>query len=137
MVVEFVQLRYPGQRWMFNVRLGPVPLAIAKMYPGVDVDRIARLWKKTCDAIVITDRELVLIESEIIRPIEAIGELLVYRDLIPQTDDLRAWWTWPVRLVLVSPQKDPTLDATTRAHNIEVVYYRPAWVEAYVKEVLR
>ena len=122
---------------MFNVRLGPVPLELRHRYPDLDIDRWARVWDKTCDAIVITPGALVLIEGELRRPIVAIGELLTYRELVPQTQSLAAYWQMPIRALLLTPLPDPTLEVVMKRLGIEVIQYRPLWVEEYLRQVGR
>lgn len=136
-VVEYVEQFYPKTRAWFNLRLGPPPISVAAAYPGLDVDRYARVWKKTCDAVVVTDQELVLIEGELRRPSEGLGELLVYRDLIRTTPELQPYQGRRIRTVLLCPVVDPTLTLQLQKHNIELVIYRPKWVEEYLKEVMR
>lgn len=136
-VSEFVSWAFPRDPLRVNVRLGPSPLELRMRYPDLDVDRWARVWAKTADALVITPSALVLIEGELRRPICALGELVVYRELLPQTESLQAYWRMPVRLVLLTPLPDPTLAPVLRRLEIEVVEYRPLWVEEYLHSVGR
>ena len=136
-VAEFVSWAFPTDLKMFNVRLGPAPLELRLRYPDLDVERWARVWAKTCDAIVITPTALVLIEGELRRPLLAIGELLVYRDLIPQTTDLARYWRLPIRTTLLTPLPDPTLETVLEHLEIGVIQYRPIWVEEYLHQVQR
>lgn len=136
-VAEYVSWAFPHDRAAFNVRLGPAPLEIRQRYPDLDVDRWARVWMRAADAIVVTPSALVIIEGELRRPITAIGELVVYRELVGQTDTLRSWWAMPIRLIMVTPLPDPTLEVVLRRLQIEVVPYRPVWVEDYLRTVGR
>ncbi len=136
-VAEFMSWAFPEDPKLINVRLGPVPLELRHRYPDLDIDRWARVWDKTCDAIVITPTALVLIEGELRRPIVAIGELLTYRELVPQTESLATYWPLPIRALLVTPLPDPTLDPVMQRLGIEVIQYRPLWVEQYLRQVKR
>ena len=136
-VAEWVIDNYPHDQVFFNLRLGPAPAEIVAAYPGIDVDRLGRVWKKTCDAVVVTDEHIVLIEGELRRPMEAIGELQVYRDLLTTTPELKPWSHLPVRTILLCPVEDPTLNLILRERKIEKAVYRPAWVEEYLREVMR
>lgn len=136
-VVEFVNEYFPHDRAFFNLRMGPAPLGVVEKYPGIDVDRYARVWKRTCDAVVVTKDEIVLIEGELRRPVEGLGELLVYREHIPGTPELRPHLGKRVRAILVVPIPDPTLDMLVKEHNIEIVIFRPKWVEDYLREVMK
>ena len=136
-VAEFMSWAYPEDPKLINVRVGPVPLELRHRYPDLDIDRWARVWDKTCDAIVITPTALVLIEGELRRPIVAIGELLVYRELVPQTESLSQYWQMPIRTILLTPLPDPTLEIVIRRLGIEIVEYRPLWVDEYLRQVGR
>lgn len=135
-VAEYVDQIYPHDRVFFNLRLGPAPVALAQKYPDLDVNRYARVWKKTCDAVVITRDQVVLIEGELRRPLLALGELLIYRDLLFQTPELKPYTGMPVRSVLLCPVYDPSLELQLKEHNIEAVIFRPKWVEDYLREVM-
>ena len=136
-VAEYLTWAHPHDPKLMNVRLGPPPRDLQLAYPDLDVDRWARVWDKTCDAIAVTPGALVVIEGELRRPIVAIGELLVYRELIPQTQSLSRYWSLPIRSVLLTPLGDPTLEVVMRRLNIETVLYRPEWVEEYLRTVGR
>jgi hypothetical protein len=136
-VSEYVDQNYPHDKVFFNLRLGPPPIGVAEKYPGVDVNRYARVWKKTCDAVVVTDKEVVLIEGELRRPLLALGELVIYRDLLFQTPELVPYQGHTVRSILLCPVYDPTLDLQLREHKIEAAVFRPKWVDDYLKEVMR
>lgn len=136
-VAEWVIENYPHAQVFYNLRLGPPPAEISAAYPGLDVDRYARVWKKTCDAVVVTEEELFLIEGELRRPLLALGELLIYRDLLSTTPELKPYIGLRVRTILLCPIEDPTLEMTLKEHKIEKALYRPPWVEEYLKEVQR
>lgn len=136
-VAEWVIENYPYAEVFYNLRLGPPPAFISAAFPGVDVDRWARVWKKTCDAVVITDEEIILIEGELRRPLLALGELLIYRDLLTTTPELTPYIGKRVRTVLLCPIEDPTLELTLREHKIEKELFRPPWVEQYLREVMK
>ena len=136
-VAEFVTVAFPGDPKMFNVRLGPTPLELAHQYPDIDVDRWARVWAKTADAIVLTPSHLIVIEGELRRPVLALGELLVYRELVAQTESLGQYRNMAVRTLLLTPLPDPTIRPVLDHLGIEVIEYRPLWVEGYLRQVGR
>jgi len=136
-VVEYCGEKWPNDTWFFNLRMGPAPISVAEKYPGMDVDRYARVWKKTSDAVVVTKDEIILIEGELRRPTMALGELLVYRDLINTTPELQPYLGRKLRTILLCPVEDPTITMQLRDHNVELALYKPAWVETYLKEVMK
>jgi hypothetical protein len=136
-VIEWVNENYPNDRVFFNFRLGPAPLALAEKYPGIDINRYARVWKRTCDAVIITKDEILLIEGELRRPVEGLGELLIYRDLIWSTTELSPYRDHKIRTILLVPLHDPQADAVAKKNEVETIIYRPKWVDEYLKEVMR
>ena len=136
-VAEWVIKNYPRAQVFYNLRLGLPPREIAAAFPGTNADRMARVWKKTCDAVVITDDSMILVEGELRRPLEALGELLVYRDLLSTTPELQPYLGRKVRTVLLCPVEDPSLDLQLRELGIEKAVFRPPWVEDYLREVNR
>lgn len=136
-VVEFVDQYWPRNRAYFNLRMGEPPIAMAQALPGLNIDRYARVFKKTCDAVVITEDEIILIEGELRRPVEGLGELLVYRDLIPTTPELRPYLPRGIRTILVCPLADPTMSLQLQEQRVELAIFKPKWVEDYLKEVMR
>lgn len=136
-VAEWVIEFYPHAEVFYNLRLGPPPAEIVAAFPGVDVDRWARVYKKTCDAVVVTAEEIILIEAELRRPLLALGELLIYRDLLSTTPELRPHTGKRVRTILLCPVEDPTLEVTLIEHKIEKAVYRPPWVDQYLREVMK
>ena len=136
-VAQWVIENYPHEQVFYNLRLGGVPSEVAARYPGIDVNRMARVYKKTCDAVVVTKTELILIEGELRRPLLALGELIIYRDLISTTPELKLWSHFPIRTVLLCPVEDPSLDMALATHKIEKAVFKPPWVEQYLKEVMK
>ncbi len=136
-VVEYVTNTYPHDLAWFNLRMGMAPISVAEAHPGMDVDRYARVWKKTCDAVVVTPNEIVLIEGELRRPSLALGELLVYRDLISTTTELKPYSGRAIKTILLCPITDPTLTMQLKDHKIDLAVYRPKWVEQYLQEVMK
>ncbi len=134
-VVEFVSLRYPDRPTWFNIRLGAPPGEMARRYPGVNLDRVAQVWKKFADAVIVNGPEFVLIEAKIRRPIESVGQISAYRDLIYESPELLPWGHLPVRLVLVTPQEDPSIATLLIRAGIELAVYQPAWVLDYLREI--
>lgn len=134
-ITEYVTLGYPGKPQFFNLRLGAAAPELARQYPGVNIDRLSRVWRKTADAVVVNEGEFVLLEGELRRPVESVGELLVYKDLVYSTPELVPYGRLPIRLVLVCPQDDPSVaDVVSRA-GIQIVIYQPRWAMDYLKEV--
>ncbi len=136
-VVEYVMLAYPNCPVFFNLRVGALPQDLARRYPGQDMDRLARVWKRFADAVVVLPDSLVLIETKLRRPTEAIGEIISYRAVLWETPELQAYGKLPVRCELVTVQDDPQLRPALVAQGIQIVIYAPQWALDYLREVNR
>ncbi len=136
-IQEWVLRFFPSYIHFFNMRLGQAPPQIATQHPTLNIDRWARVWKKTADYVGVGPEEIILAEGELRRPVEAIGELQVYRDLLSTTFDLRPYLNRPVKTYLVCPVDDPTLDLRLHELGIIKAVFRPPWVEDYLREVFR
>jgi len=84
------------------------------------------------DAILRLQTGVVLIEAKVERESHAIGQLIMYADLLGVTPE----WEWtrdfPVRVRLVSPVIKPDIDNMARRLGIEVVHYSPKWILEYL-----
>lgn len=134
-ITEYCQLMFPQSPQYFNLRLGHAPEELARRNPGVNIDRAARVWLRTADAVVIQPGAILLLEGELRRPVESVGELLVYRALLYDTAELRQYGRLPIRMILVCPRDDPDLRTIISANGIELAVYQPAWAMEYLRSV--
>jgi len=81
-----------------RVRLGVLPTKeLAKMYMTL---------LRWCDAIVISDGIVYIVEAKIRPEPGAIGQLELYKELFPNTPEFEQYKGWPVYLVLLSSMVD-------------------------------
>lgn len=85
-------------------------------------------YGRRCDAVVITRKDLNLLEAETRRPIYGYEELLVYRKLLPLTPSLKPYLNLPVRCILVSPVWEADVYDMCHERGIEYHLYRPKWI---------
>jgi len=87
------------------------------------------------DALIIRKDDLVLIETKIIRVLDGLAKLIVYRQLIGYTPELADYWDYPIKTVLVTPK--PPLWFIKVAHDFDIDYvvYAPEWLEPYYKKM--
>lgn len=134
-VLEYVLNRFPNRLWAgFNVRLGPPPEVMRKMYPDVPPSHF-KVWQPWVDAIVVTPQYLYVIEAKIRNPRMAIGQLLDYAERVPYTPELARWLPREIIKLLVIPFRDPMIVDLCRKYGIQVDVYRPQWVIDYMREV--
>ena len=133
-VPEYVTEKYPVRVTVFyNMPVGAPPETLVKLHPELP-ERTFRKWQKWADAIVILDDRIVLIEGKIRRPITGIGELVTYRQLLPDTKELRPWIHLPVEARLITPERDPAVLRSAAAQDITVDIYTPAWLDIELRK---
>ena len=135
LTAEWMMEQYPQGGYTLNARLGP---ALDGLVESIGLDRALREsapWRPRVDALAVEPRVVVLVEAEIRQVRNAVGNLLVYRNLVPTTPELREHWGKPVEMVLLSPWTNSTIDAMARTAGVRVAIYNPPWIADYVAEL--
>jgi len=136
-IAECIEKYFPHDLVFYNLRIGPAPIGIAEAYPGLDVDRYARVWKKFADAVSVGETEVRLCEAKLRTVLEAVGKLIAYADRIWETPEITPYIGRKLRKIIFAPVVDPTLDLLLKEHGIELIVERPKWADEYLKEVNR
>jgi len=133
-VVDYVVNHFPQRvRAYFNLRLGPAPEWVRKAYPNVKPGYF-KVWKRYADAVVVTQTAIYLVEAKVHNVKVGPGYLLEYRNLLPQTPELKPYLGRPIHLRLVIPIPDPWVMQTCDQLGIEVDVYQPEWLIPILKE---
>lgn len=134
-VPEYVNEKYPDRVAVFyNMAVGPPPEDLVKKNPEIPLAHFRR-WRFWIDAVVITDKYLILIEGKIRKPAEGIGQILLYRDLLKQTPELDPYKRLPVVMVLVTPRPDPRIIGFANSYGITIDIWSKPWVQEYLREI--
>lgn len=133
LVDEFLVEYYPGQHYMTRVRLGST-------HPGLPIEGLPEneknmlgVWRRWADAVVFMPDHLILIEGAIRPSPGDISLLEVYEFLIPHTPELAEWRNRHIEKVLVYALEDPLTIALARQKGIKVIFFRPPWINDYLK----
>jgi len=138
-VSEYVAATFPGRRAFFHQRLGtwPGPLTSEDL---TDAERsMLQVRMRWADAVVPLEDRLIIIEGKLRASefLKGLGELLVYTQLIPHTEQFRAWKGSPVVGRLLIPILDPTVKAVAAAQGFEVAIYRPSFWDQFLEAIQR
>jgi hypothetical protein len=134
-VPEFVNEKYQRRAAVFyNTAVGPAPEVLYALHPEVPLENFRR-WRFWVDAVVILSDKMVLVEGKLRTSAEALGQLLLYKALLPQTPELKPYAHLPVEMVLVTPRPDPRVIGVAASLNIRVEVYVTPWVQEYLKSV--
>jgi len=122
--------KYPSQT---RVRLGAIRPEI-KSAELTDADKaMLGMWRRWADAIVFMPDRLLLIEAAIRPSPGDISQLELYETLIDKTPELAEHKGKAVEKVLLFAIEDPAVATMARKHGIKVIYFKPDWVDEYLK----
>jgi len=134
-IPEYVNEKYPNRVAVFyNAAVGPAPEALYAMHPEIPLEHFRR-WRFWIDAVVILSDRMVLLEGKIRKPAEGLGQLLMYKALLPQTPELKPYAHLPVEMVLVTPRPDPRVISVATSLGIRVDIWTKDWVQDYLRQV--
>lgn len=133
-IAEYMALTYPRGNYQLNVPLGPIPRELVQQLGQAQAAQVFYPTRPRIDACAWTKTAYLLVEAKIREPKHAIGDLLVYRSLIPSTVDLPSYDGQPIVARLVVPDILDWIRASAVEHRLDVVTYRPAWLAAYWAE---
>jgi transglutaminase-like putative cysteine protease len=134
-VPEYVNKMYPNRVAVFyNMAVGPAPEQLKLAHPETPLESFRR-WRFWIDAVVILRDRMVLIEGKIRKVAEGLGQLQLYRDLLPQTPELQPYARLPVECRLVVARPDPRVIELASKQQVIIDVYRPDWVIEYLKEL--
>jgi hypothetical protein len=133
-IVEWAESKYPGFKKRFNVPIGPVPQSIIEELGFERGVRMYRRWRPYCDCLVYLPDKLILAEAEIINPKNAIGDLLYYRAILPDTPDIPEIKTMPVEYTLVIPAELKWVEEICQKEGIKIDIFTPDWIKEYLEQ---
>ena len=109
MVAEYVSQTYPADLVYIRMRLGSA--LPDRPVPDMAPEDVAMLgvFRRWADAVVITKRELIVIEASIRSDTGDPSKLLIYGRLVPHTPELNEFRDRKLLLELVVAVADPAL----------------------------
>jgi len=134
-VAEWVTAKFPGARVIYRCRLGSLrPEAQLKGLTEAE-RKLYTVYKYWADAIVITEREIILVEGKLRPKPGVISQIELYLRLIPQTEELKPYAHLPRRVILLMATPEWYVIELAKEKGIEVIIWSPAWAEQYLKEL--
>lgn len=131
MVSEYVQRAYPTAEIRFRVRLGTSATALSDELTEAEVRAVGTVQLRWADVVVITPRELVVVEGKMRSGPGAISQLELYGSLVPLTQELVPFMDRQLVLELVVSIEDPLVTRMATERGIRVAVYRPSWFAAW------
>lgn len=90
-------------------------------------------WRRWADAIILEEDHVTLIEAAIRPNPGKIGQLELYKMLMPHTPELAPWRDLPIEMVLLYAIEDPATNLLARSKGIKCIEYKPSWLPAYLE----
>lgn len=135
MISEWLAQNYPDVTYQLRVRLGRIEPRLSGAFVSDEEARMLGVFRRWADAIIYLPDRLILVEAAIRPEPGDISKLELYERLIPNTPELAAVAHLPVEKILLYALPDELLLTLAREHGIKVQYYRPPWIEEYLKEL--
>ncbi len=132
LVADFVSAFYPDDRAVFNLRVGGINPVITDQDLTEGELTLIGAHRRYADAVIIQERELVLIEGMILPTLGKVSQILGYRALLPFTPELGDHASKPVTAIIVGPIEDQFLARLARQQGVLVRVYRPPWIEEFL-----
>ena len=131
LIAEWLGKQFPRDQFMLNVRVGQLHPELHPELLDEAEQRLVGVWRRMADAIVIKPEKLLLIEAAIRPQPGDISTLQVYKELLPQTPELKEFSGRPIEMILLVAIKDPVIAKIANRYGIKVISYRPEWIETY------
>lgn len=129
LVYEYVQTNYLDVPHWFREEVGPLP-------PGSNPMLYAKT-RRWADAIVHLPDKTLLIEGKMKAEPSVIGQLLNYRNLLPQTPLFYKYREIPIEMQLVCAKIDKDTEELVKQAGIEVIMFKPSnydqWIDVITK----
>lgn len=133
MLAEWLAKTQKGKKFRMRVRLGS-PRGSRPEEELTPAERaMVGSWRRWADAIILEEDKVVLVESAIRPNPGKIGQLELYRLLLPHTPELGAYRGLPVQMVLLYAIEDPATIMLARSKGIKAIQYQPAWLPEYLE----
>lgn len=132
MMSEYVAANLRGAKTWVHVRLG-MPPGLKIGDPNWQYQRALKTpMLLEADLIYVQDNTLVVCEFKVRRFQEAIGKLLQYALLIPETPDFQGWKPENIRLKVVFGRPDSLAQDLAARLGIEVEQFEPPWLQEMI-----
>lgn len=136
LVTEFVQQTWPKATYVgYRVRLGAFDPTLQDAGLTESELKALGIRRRWADAIVVDAGVLHLTEGKITARPGPLEQLQLYRTLVPLTPELEAYRSLPIVMHLVWAIRDGVVESIARGLGIEVHYFHPDWVDAYLAEL--
>ena len=136
LLAEYIRLKLPGVQVRQNCPLGIVPESLIVEYGRTAALRVARKMRPEVDALVITPDRLILIEAKILRWVDGLAHLVVYKALVPDTPELEEYAKRPVVMRMVIPFTQENMRSVAERMGVEIDEFTTPAIDQYLTQEL-
>lgn len=136
MLAEWVAKTQAGSRVLQRVRLGSPTPSVSRPEMSPEEQAMVGAWRRWADAVILTDKDVTIVEAAIRPDPGKISQLELYAMLFPHTPELEAWHGLPLHLVLLYAIEDPATILLARNKGILCIEYKPLWLPAYMEALM-
>ena len=137
MVAEYLRDNYPDDVVFMRLRLGTLEPDGGGQDLTEEERRMLGVFRRWADAVVVTPREVVLVEVSIRSDTGDPSKLVIYGRLARHTPELAEYLTRPLVLELVVAVEDPVVTQLAKELGIRTRVYRPPWLPEYLAQLHR
>jgi len=137
MLADWISKHYPDVPHEYRVWLGRLPPEAVRAEELGITPQIYAPFGKWADAAIYLPDKTILVECKVKMDLKARGELETYRELFYVTERFKDRWGLPLELVLLYAYEDRDVKAWAEREGIRLEFYRPPYIEEYVKERMK
>ena len=119
-VSEYVLQHYAQYPARYRCPLGPIDPQIVKEQGLGKAIRMYRPWRPEVDALVVLPSALLLLEAKVQKFMDGVSKLPVYKSLVPQTPELKEYYSYNVVMRLLTPTEIPWVKTAGANLGVEV-----------------
>lgn len=125
---------YPRDIVKLRCPLGPAPEELRKLYGEAKALKVYRPSRPEVDACVILRDKIILIEAKVQKFMDGLSKLPVYKSLVPETPELRAWRDLPVEMYLLLPAQIAWVRRSAANMGVKIHVDAPDFIKEYWEE---
>ena len=129
MLLEYLNRTYPTGSWRTNVRLGRPSPELEAIAVTEAERRMLRIVTYRADAVVLLPDRVDILEVATEPRVNKVCDLKLYGHLFGVTDEFRAHWHKPRRLILLASITNPFTEWFARTEGVHWIVYRPIWMD--------
>jgi len=135
LIAEYIVEKFPRATVIYGCPLGPVPERLIATLGPRKALRVARGVRPEVDALVVQDHKIVLVEAKILRWVDGIAKLPVYKSLIATTPELEQYQGYEVEMRLCFPWSSETIDEAAKNAGVVLDVFHQPWIDDYLTEL--